>query len=123
MVDNKTRAMYLKLKKHLPSGGKVTLYPFPIKNYHTQWFFKWMEGHDDEIMLEANGYRSIVVPISFIDEVWRGHEGACLRMNTRLYCTPIFIDFENSEKAAIYEANLRNAIETQKFFDDARKNR
>lgn len=120
MADNKTRAMYLKLKKILPSGGRVILYPFPIKNYQTQWFFKWMDGFDDEIKLEANGFRSIVVPISFIDEVWRGPEGACLKMNTRLYCNPNFIDFENSEKAAIYEANLRNAIETQKFFSEAR---
>jgi hypothetical protein len=111
--------MYLKLKKFLPSGGRVTLYPFPIKNYQTKWFFKWMDGFDDEIMLEANGFGSIVVPISFIDEVWRGHEGACLKMNTRLYCNPNFIDFENSEKAAIYEANLRNAIEAQKFFNGA----
>lgn len=123
MTDNKTRAMYLKLKKHLPSGGRVILYPFPINNYQTQWFFEWMEGHDDEITLEANGFRSIVVPVSFIGETWRGHEGVCLKLNTRLYCSPNFIDFENSEKVAIYEANLRNAIETQKFFDDARKKR
>ena len=119
MVDNKTRAMYLKLKKYLPNGGRVMLYPFPIRNYQTQWCFNWMDGFDNEIKLEANGFGSIVVPISFIDEVWRGHEGACLKMNTRLYCNPNFIDFENSEKAAIYEANLRNAIEAQKFFNEA----
>ena len=123
MMDNKTRAMYLKLKKHLPSGGRVILYPFPINNYQTQWFFEWIEGHDDEIKLEANGFRSIVVPISFIGETWRGHEGVCLKLNTRLYCSPNFIDFENSEKVAIYEANLRNAIEAQRFFDAARKKR
>lgn len=44
MVDNKTRAMYLKLKKNLPSGGRVTLYPFPIRNCRTQWSFEWMDG-------------------------------------------------------------------------------
>ncbi len=120
MVDNKTRAMYLKLKKNLPSGGRVTLYPFPIRNYRTQWFFEWVDGFDNEIKLVANGFRSIVVPISFIEEVWQGHNGVCLKMNTRLYCSPNFIDFENSEKMAIYEANLENAIEAQRFFSKAR---
>lgn len=120
MVDNKTRAMYLKLKKNLPFGGRVTLYPFPIRNYRTQWCFEWVDGFDNEIKLVANGFRSIVVPISFIEEVWRGHDGVCLKMNTRLYCSPNFIDFENSEKMAIYEANLENAIEAQRFFSKAR---
>lgn len=120
MVDNKTRAMYLKLKKNLPSGGRVTLYPFPIRNCRTQWSFEWMDGFDDEIKLEANGFRSIIVPISFIDEVWKGHEGVCIKMNTRLYCSPNFIDFENSEKMAIYEAILKDASDVKNFFSEAR---
>ena len=119
MVDNKTRAMYLKLKKNLPSGGRVTLYPFPIRNCRTQWSFEWMDGFDNEIKLEANGFRSIIVPISFIDEVWKGHEGVCIKMNTRLYCSPNFIDFENSEKMAIYETNLKSVIEAQRFLSEA----
>ena len=119
MVDNKTRAMYLKLKKNLPSGGRVTLYPFPIRNCRTQWSFEWMDGFDNEIKLEANGFRSIIVPISFIDEVWKGHEGVCIKMNTRLYCSPNFIDFENSEKMAIYEAILKDASDVKKFFSEA----
>jgi hypothetical protein len=120
MVDNKTRAMYLKLKKYLPSGGRVTLYPVPIRNYRSQWSFDWMDGFDNEIKLETNGFRSIIVPISFIDEIWRGHEGVCLKMNTRLYCNPKFIDFENSEKMVIYETNLKSITEAQRFLSEAR---
>ena len=120
MGDNKTRAMYLKLKKYLPSGGRVTLYPVPIRNYRSQWSFDWMDGFDNEIKLETNGFRSIVVPISFIDEIWSGHEGVCLKMNTRLYCNPKFIDFENSEKMVIYETNLKSITEAQRFFSEAR---
>lgn len=119
MVDNKTRAMYLKLKKYLPSGGKVVLYPFPKGNYKSEWSVEWINGFEDEIRLLQNRLRSIVIPISFIDEVWKGQEGVCLKMNTRLYCNPNFIDLENSEKVAIYEANLRNAIEAQKFLNEA----
>lgn len=123
MVDNKTRAMYLKLKKHLPSGGKVILYPFPIGNYGAEWSVEWINGFEDEIRLLQNRYRSFVIPVSFIDEVWKGKEGVCLKMNERLFCTRNFIDFENSEKAAMYVKAVKDAIETQKFFDDARKNR
>ena len=123
MMDNKTRAMYLKLKKFLPSGGKVVLYPFPIGNYQSEWMVEWINGFEDEIKLETNGFRSIVVPTSFIDEVWRGYEGVCLKLNTRLYCSPNFIDFENSEKVAIYEANLKTALDVQKFRSENRKKR
>lgn len=119
MMNNKTRAMYLKLKKFLPSGGKVVLYPFPIGNYQSEWSVEWINGFEDEIRLLQNRLRSIVAPISFIDEVWKGQEGVCLKMNTRLYCNPSFIDFETSEKVAIYEANLRNAIEAQRFLSEA----
>jgi len=79
-----------------------------------------MDGFDDEIKLEANGFRSIIVPISFIDEVWKEHEGVCIKMNTRLYCSPNFIDFENSEKMAIYEAILKDASDVKNFFSEAR---
>ena len=119
MVDNKTRAMYLKLKKYLPSGGRVTLYPFPIRNYGAEWSVEWINGFEDEIRLLQNRLRPIAIPISFIDEVWKGQEGVCLKMNTRLYCNPNFIDVENSEKAAIYEANLRNAIDAHRFLSEA----
>jgi len=121
MVDNKTRIIYLKLQKYLPSGGKVNLYPYPRGNYRSEWFVEWINGFEDEVRLEQNRLRSIVVPLSFIDEVWKGHEGVCMKMNMRLYCSPSFIDFENSEKVAIYEVAVRNAIETQNFLDAAHK--
>ena len=121
--DNKTRAMYLKLKKHLPSGGKVILYPFPIGNYGAEWSIEWTKEFEEEIKLWQNRYRSFVIPLSFIDEVWKGQEGVCLKMNERLFCSPNFIDFENSEKANVYVKAVKEAIETQKFFDAARKNR
>lgn len=120
MMDNKTRAMYLKLKKHIPTKGKVTLYPFPIGNYRAEWFAEWNSGFENEITLWQNNYRCIIVPLAYIDEVWKGNGGVCIKMNTRLYCSPNFIDFENSEKAAMYEAAVRDAIETQKFFDSVR---
>lgn len=119
MMDNKSRAMYLKLKKHIPSKGKVTIYPFPIGNYRAEWFAEWNSGFENEITLWRNDCRCIIVPLTYIDEVWKGNVGVCIKMNTRLYCTPDFIDFENSEKVAIYEANLRNAIEAQKFLNEA----
>ena len=121
MMDNKSRIIYLKLQKYLPSGGKVNLYPFPRGNYQSEWSVEWINGFEDEVRLAQNRFRSIVVPLSFIDEVWKGHEGVCMKMNTRLYCSPSFIDFENSEKVAIYEVAVRNAIETQNFLDAAHK--
>ena len=120
MVDNKTRAMYLKLKKLIPSKGRVTLYPFPIANYQAQWFAEWNSGSENEITLWRNDYRCIIVPLTYIDEVWKGNDGVCMKMNTRLYCSPNFIDFENSEKVAIYEANVRDAIETQRILNSMR---
>lgn len=120
MVDNKSRAMYLKLKELIPSKGRVTLYPFPIANYQAQWFAEWNSGSENEITLWRNDYRCIIVPLTYIDEVWKGNDGVCMKMNTRLYCSPNFIDFENSEKVAIYEAAVRDAIATQKFFDSVR---
>lgn len=123
MVDNKSRAMYLKLKELIPSKGRVTLYPFPIANYQAQWFAEWNSGSENEITLWRNDYRCIIVPLTYIDEVWKGNDGVCMKMNTRLYCSPNFIDFENSEKVAIYEAAVRDAIETRKFFDSVRNNK
>lgn len=120
MMDNKTRAMYLKLKKLIPSKGRVTLYPFPIANYQAQWFAEWNSGSENEITLWRNDYRCIIVPLTYIDEVWKGNDGVCMKMNTRLYCSPNFIDFENSEKVAIYEANVRDAIETQRILNSMR---
>lgn len=120
MMDNKTRAMYLKLKKFLPSGGKVIIYPSPIRNNQCEWYVEWLNGMDDEVRLSQNGLRSIVVPLSFIDEVWKGQMGVCLKMNTRLFCSPNFIDFEDSEKVTILRAREREWIETQNFFNSAR---
>lgn len=120
MMDSKSRLVYLKLQKYLPSGGKVYIYPYPIGNYQAVWYAECIPGEENEIKLSRGNYTSIIVPLTYIDEVWKGNGGVCMKMNTRLYCTPNFIDFENSEKVAIYEANLRNAIEAQKFFNEAR---
>ncbi|MDY6387990.1 MAG: ATP-binding protein [Fibrobacter sp.] len=117
MMDNKSRAIYLKLKKHIPSKGKVTIYPFPIGNYRAEWFAEWNSGFENEITLWRNDCRRIIVPLTYIDEVWKGNVGVCIKMNTRLYCTPDFIDFENSEKVAIYEAAVRDAVGTRNFFN------
>jgi hypothetical protein len=113
MVDNKTRAMYLKLKKYLPSGGKVNVYPAPIANNKIEWRFEWICNSENEIRLNQNGYRSIDVPISFIEEVWNGRGGICLKLKERLYCgSPNFIDFEDSEDVTIFKQVL-------KFFSEA----
>lgn len=117
MADNKTRAMYLKLKKYLPSGGKVNIYPAPIANNKIVWLFEWINNSENEIRLDQNGYRSIDVPISFIEEVWNGRGGICLKLSSRLYCgSPNFIDFEDSEDVAIFK-------ETVRFYSEARRNR
>ncbi len=108
MADNKTRAMYLKLKKYIPSGGKVNVYPAPIANNKIEWRFEWIHNSENEIRLDQNGYRSIDIPISFIEEVWNGRGGICLKLNERLYCgSPNFLDFENSEDVAIFKQTLK----------------
>ena len=108
MADDKTRAMYLKLKKYIPSGGKVNVYPAPIANNKIEWRFEWIHNSENEIRLDQNGYRSIDIPISFIEEVWNGRGGICLKLNERLYCgSPNFIDFEDSEDVAIFKQTLK----------------
>ena len=114
MADNKTRAMYLKLKKYIPSGGKVNVYPAPIANNKIEWRFEWIHNSENEIRLDQNGYRSIDIPISFIEEVWNGRGGICLKLSERLYCgSPNFIDFEDSEDVTIFKQVL-------KFFSEDR---
>lgn len=108
MADNKTRAMYLKLKKYIPSGGKVNVYPAPIANNKIEWRFEWIHNSENEIRLDQNGYRSIDIPISFIEEVWNGRGGICLKLSERLYCgSPNFLDFEDSEDVAIFKQTLK----------------
>lgn len=117
MVDNKTRAMYLKLKRYLPYNQKVNIYPAAIANNGFGWSFEWIQNSENEIRLNQNGYRYIDVPISFIEEVWKGRSGVCLKLNSRLYCgSPNFIDFEDSENVAIFKNIAR-------FFSEAHKNR
>ena len=114
MADNKTRAMYLKLKKYIPSSGKVNVYPAPIGNNKIEWRFEWIHNSENEIRLDQNGYRSIDIPISFIEEVWNGRGGICLKLSERLYCgSPNFIDFEDSEDVTIFKQVL-------KFFSEDR---
>lgn len=115
MIDNKTRAMYLKLKKYFPTDGKVNVYPAPIANNKMEWRFEWIHNSENEIRLDQNGYRSIDIPISFIEEVWNGRGGICLKLNERLYCgSPNFIDFEDSEDVITFKETLR-------FYSEARK--
>ena len=114
MMDNKTRAMYLKLKKYFPTDGKVNVYPAPIANNKMEWRFERIYNSENEIRLDQDGYRSIDIPISFIEEVWNGRGGICIKLNSRLYCgSPNFIDFEDSEDAMIFKETLR-------FFSEAR---
>jgi hypothetical protein len=120
MIENKTRTMYLKLKKYFPLDEKVNIYPAPIANHKIEWRFEWIYGSENEIRLSQPGYRSIVVPISFIEEVWDGRGGICLKLNARLYCaSPNFIDFEDSEDVAIFRETLRiNAEMHRKLRND-----
>ena len=114
MVDNKTRAMYLKLKKYFPTDRKVNVYPAPVANNKVEWRFEWIHNSENEIRLDQNGYRSIDIPISFIEEVWNGRGGICLKLRERLYCgSPNFIDFEDSEDVMTFKEVLR-------FFSEAR---
>jgi hypothetical protein len=120
MIENKTRTMYLKLKKYFPLDEKVNIYPATIANHKIEWRFEWIYGSENEIRLSQPGYRSIVVPISFIEEVWNGRGGICLKLNARLYCaSPNFIDFEDSEDVAIFRETLRiNAEMHRKLRND-----
>ena len=114
MMDNKTRAMYLKLKKYFPTDRKVNVYPAPVANNKVEWRFEWIHNSENEIRLDQNGYRSIDIPISFIEEVWNGRGGICLKLRERLYCgSPNFIDFEDSEDVMTFKEVLR-------FFSEAR---
>jgi hypothetical protein len=98
MVDNKTRAMFLKLKEFIPEKEKVMIYPVPMCNNRSEWTLEWVHNSKNEVKLERDGAKSIIVPISFIEEVWKGNVGVCIKMNSRLYCGSDFIDFEDSER-------------------------
>ena len=98
MVDNKTRSMFLKLKGLIPEKEKVTIYPVPKCNNRSEWTLEWINDSENEVKLERNESKSIIVPISFIEEAWKGNVGACIKMNSRLYCGSDFIDFEDSER-------------------------
>lgn len=106
MMDNKTRAMYLKLQKYLPSGGKVTIHPAAIAEKKVEWRFEWIKESENEIRLHQNEYRSISVPISFIEDVWNGNPGICLKLNTRIFCNSDILDFVDSENVEIYKDSL-----------------
>ena len=117
MVDDKTSAMYLKLKKYFPTDGKVNVYPASIANNKVAWRFEWIYNSENEIRLNQNGYRSIDIPISFIEEVWNGRGGICIKLNSRLFCaSPNFIDFEDSEDAMIFKQTLRLDAEMHRDF-------
>lgn len=98
MVNNKTRSMFLKLKGLIPEKEKVMIYPVPMCNNCSEWTLEWINDSENEVKLERNESKSIIVPISFIEEVWKGHVGVCIKMNSRLYCGSDFIDFEDSER-------------------------
>ena len=98
MVNNKTRSMFLKLKGLIPEKEKVMIYPVPKCNNRSEWTLEWINDSENEVKLERNESKSIIIPISFIEEVWKGHVGVCIKMNSRLYCGSDFIDFEDSER-------------------------
>ena len=66
MVNNKTRSMFLKLKKFIPEKEKVMIYPVPLCNNRSEWTLEWVCDSENEVKLERYVFKSMVVPISFI---------------------------------------------------------
>lgn len=98
MLDNRSRLMFLKLKKFMVDNNKVVIYPSPINNEHSEWTLELTSETEDVFKLVKNGNKSIILPFSSLSEVWPGNFCICLRLNVRLYCGHDFIDFEDSER-------------------------
>lgn len=95
MVDNKTRATYLKLKKYIPERSKVCVYPTPLGNAQTEWAYEWIDKSDNEFKLICNDDMSIRLPISAVDEIWKGNTSLCLKLKFQLRKGFNFIDIKD----------------------------
>ena len=96
MVDNKTRAMYLKLKKYIPERSKISIYPTPLGNAQTEWAYEWIDESENEFKLICNDVMSIRLPISAVDEIWKGNVCLCLKLKFQLRKGFNFIDIKDS---------------------------
>ena len=95
MVDNKTRAMYLKLKKYIPERSKVRIYPTPMGNAQAEWTYEWIDKSENEFKLFCNDNSSIGLPISTVDEIWENNHNLCLKLNVLLQRGYNFIDIKD----------------------------
>ena len=95
MNNSKTRSMYLKLKKYIPEKSKVVIYPIPMGNAQTEWTFEWIDKSEEEFKLICNETMSIFLPISAVDEIWKGNHNLCLKLNVRLQRGYNFIDIKD----------------------------
>ena len=95
MVDNKTRAMYLKLKKYIPERSKISIYPTPLGNAQTEWAYEWIDESENEFKLICNDVMSIRLPISAVDEIWKGNVSLCLKLKFQLRKGFNFIDIKD----------------------------
>ncbi|PWJ61393.1 MULTISPECIES: helix-turn-helix domain-containing protein [unclassified Fibrobacter] len=98
MIDNRSRSMFLKLKKHIVGNNSVVIYPNPRGGRPSKWFFEWIENSDDVFKLVYDNKYSVNLPFSSVHEVWPGDNHTCLRLNHQLYCGQDYIDFEDSER-------------------------
>jgi len=95
MVDNKSRTMYLKLKKYIPGRSKVIIYPTPMGNAQTEWSFEWIDETENEFKLICNDVLSIRLPVSAVDEIWNGNVCLCLKLKFQLRKGFNFIDIKD----------------------------
>ncbi len=95
MMDNKTRAMYLKLKKFIPERSKVRIYPTPKGNAQAEWTYEWIDKSENEFKLFCNDNLSIGLPISTVDEIWENNHNLCLKLNVLLQRGYNFIDIKD----------------------------
>ena len=95
MVDNKTRAMYLKLKKYIPERSKVRIYPTPLGNAQTEWAYEWIDKSENEFKLICNDVMSIRLPVSAVEEIWEGNAILCLKLKFQLRKGFNFIDIKD----------------------------
>ena len=94
MMDNKTRTMYLKLKKYIPERSKIRIYPTPLGNAKTEWAYEWIDKSENEFKLICNEVMSIRLPVSAVDEIWEGNVGLCLKLKFQLRKGFNFIDIK-----------------------------
>lgn len=98
MMDNRSRPMFLKLKKYIVNNNHVVIFPNPKGGHSLKWSFEWVEKSEDVFKISYDGKLSIRLPFSSVNEVWPGDNYTCLRLNHQLYCGLDFIDFEDSDR-------------------------